>query len=91
MKRYRPLKGIDWVVVLLWTVIMCFILYFLTGCAKTQKIAEYDVLWSDGKCIFHAKGMTIEQAQDLRKHWNFENCDVQVKASDNAGKGVKKQ
>ena len=71
--------------------IILIILYFLTGCAKTQKIAEYDVLWSDGKCIFHAKGMTIEQAQDLRKHWNFENCDVQVEASDNAGKGVKKQ
>ena len=82
MKRYRPLKGIDWVIVLLWTIIMCILLYFFTGCAKSQKVSNYDVLWSDGKCIFHANGMTIEQAQELRKKWNFEDCDVEVQADD---------
>ena len=67
-------------------------LWLAVGCAKAQKLSDYDVLWSDGKCIFHAKGMSIEQAQDLRKEWNFENCDVEVESSDNlAGKGVKEQ
>ena len=84
------MKGIDWVVVVLWVAIMCILLYFLTACAKSQKISSYDVLWSDGKCIFHAEGMTLEQAQDLRKNWNFQNCDVEVDMSD-GNKGVKKQ
>ena len=91
MKRYRKLGAEDWLVIVCGVGIILIILYFLTGCAKTQKIADYDILWSDGTCILHARGMSIEQAQDLQKEWNFENCDVQVETSDNVGKGVKEQ
>jgi len=74
--------------------ILLIILYFFTGCAKSQKLSNYDVVWSNGKCIFHASGMSIEQAQEMRKKWNFEDCDVEVvsdDSSDGKSKGVKKE
>ena len=64
------------------------VMLVMVGCSSTHKISDFDVFWSDGKCIFHAKGMTIEQAQNLQKQWKFDNCDVEVDVSDN--KGVKK-
>jgi hypothetical protein len=92
MKRYRRLGALDWVVIISGVILILVISYFLTGCAKTQKLSDFDVLWSDGKCIFHAKGMTIEQAQNLQKEWKFDNCDVQIETSDStSGKGVKEQ
>jgi outer membrane murein-binding lipoprotein Lpp len=55
----------------------------IAGCAS-QKISDYDVLWSDGKCLFHAKGMSLEQAQNLQKKWDFESCNIEVDVSDKA-------
>ena len=53
----------------------------LAGCAS-QKVTDYDILWSDGKCIFHASVLTLEQAEELRKEWEFKDCDVDADVSD---------
>lgn len=42
-----------------------------------------DILYSDGKgCVFHAKGMSIEQSEEIKKKWSFKDCDVDVIADD---------
>jgi outer membrane murein-binding lipoprotein Lpp len=57
----------------------------LAGCSS-QKVTDYDILWSDGKCIFHASVLTLEQAEELRKEWEFKDCDVDANVSDRKGK-----
>ena len=68
----------EWIIIIAGIVLILVLLYFITGCAKSQQITDLDVLWSDGKCIFHAKGMSIEQAEEIKNDWNFSECDVEV-------------
>jgi len=84
-KQLRGKSSIeDYILAGIAIVLILFIVYWLTGCATSQKIAEYDVLWSDGKCLFHAKGMSIDQAKEMRQQWNFEDCDIKVEGSDDS-------
>ena len=62
------------------------LLLVLCGCAKQQKVSDLDVLWTDGKCLFHSKGMTIEQAEQINKAWKFKDCDVTVDTDDEGKK-----
>jgi hypothetical protein len=59
-------------------------------CKVIIKVSDFDVLWTDGKCLFHSKGMTIEQAEQINKAWGFGECEVTVDTSDD-GKGPPKQ
>jgi hypothetical protein len=53
------------------------------GCSKQNKVSDMDILYSDGKgCVFHAKGMSIEQSEEIKKKWSFKDCDVDVIADD---------
>ena len=58
------------------------LLLVLCGCAKQQKVSDLDVLWTDGECLFHSKGMTIEQAEQIKKAWKFGGCEVTVHTDD---------
>ena len=76
-------KGVeDWKVAVALLLVLLIIVYLLTACAKSQQISDMDILWSDGKCIFHAKGMSIEQAEQLKNEWNFGECEVKVDDSE---------
>ena len=82
MKHYRPLKGIDWVVVLLWTVIMCFILYFLSGCSAVKRAQKVDVIWHDGECLLVAEGVSAAQAKTMVESWQFRECDIKISGTE---------
>ena len=63
----------------------------LAGCASSHKVGEYDILWYDGRCIFHAKGMSVDQAKEMQREWDFEDCDIKIEGFDNSkSRGVKK-
>ena len=68
----------DYILLGICLLVVVMLLYVMAGCATSQKVSDFDILWSDGECIFHAKGMSLEQAQDLQHQWNFENCDVRI-------------
>jgi hypothetical protein len=63
----RKWDVVDFLLIAALVGIVLVVIWFASGCASSQKISDYDVLWSDGKCIFHAKGMSVEQAQNLQK------------------------
>jgi hypothetical protein len=86
----RKWDVVDWILVAALVGIVLVMLWFLAGCANSQKMSDYDVLWSDGKCIFHAKGMSLEQAQNLQKKWDFESCNIKVDVSDKANERKQK-
>ena len=65
---------------------MLLSILILTGCTKQQKVNDIDMLWSDGKCLFHSKGMAIEQAEQINKSWKFKDCDVMINAEDEGKK-----
>ena len=67
------------------------VLLLLCGCAKQQKVSNIDVLWSGKDCLFHSQGMTIEQAENIKKTWNFEDCEVAVSANDDGKEGPPKK
>ena len=75
----------EWLIIGCILAIILIFAYFLTACAKSQQIEDMDILWSsdgDGNCIFHAKGMSIEQAEQIKNHWNFVDCEVKVDDSE---------
>ena len=86
--RY-PKGAEEWIVLVVVIGLLAMILFFLTACAQQQKVANIDVLWSGEKCLFHSQGMTIEQAKNIKKTWNFDNCEVDVTANAD-GKGAPK-
>lgn len=54
-----------------------YLLACLSACS-TFKQSSADLIYAEG-CILYVSGLTVEQADEMRKQWNFgEECEVQV-------------
>ena len=47
-------------------------------------MSNYDVLWSDGECLLHVTNMTLEQAEEIQKEFDFKKCRVDMAIEDEA-------
>jgi hypothetical protein len=57
----------------------------LSGCTA-QKAQNIHFVWSNGRCIMVAEGISIESAKQMSKSWTFEDCKVEMTNNE----GVKK-
>jgi len=64
---------------ILWIIMIAIIIgiFNMGGCAA-KKFSDLDVLWHDGECVFHAKGLSLEQANNMMKDFEFGPCEVKV-------------
>ena len=76
MKRPSVEDVIIWGCVLFTLMVM---LWLMIGCSTKQTSA--DVLWHSGNCVLAVEGLSIEQADDILRTWDFKECEVNTKAT----------
>ncbi len=76
---------VDWMIVFVLVVLLFIMFLVLPACASRQVLKTH-VVWSDGKCLLVLDGVSIEEAKDLSKEWNFTECDVNITNTEGAKK-----
>ena len=92
MKRPRDFE--DWILLCIGVILITIAAIFLSslvGCS-TQKVSKLDLLCvgAEGR-VFHAQGITAEQAAEIKNDWDFDACNVRVKKQQGGGGPPKKQ
>jgi hypothetical protein len=72
------------------TIRFSLILLLLAGCSS-QKVSKLDLLCvgTEGE-VFHAQGISAEQAAEIKNDWDFDACNIRVKKQQGS-KGLPKQ
>ena len=84
---YR-VKWSDWrfedkLLAVIFTVMALLLLWILAGCTNSKKAESLEILWHSDACLLIAQGLSIEEAQNLQRDWDFSECNVEVNESSN--------
>jgi hypothetical protein len=86
----RKWDVVDFLLIAALVGIVLVVIWFATGCTRTQELSDSKIVWSDGKgCIMYAENMTVVQAKEMQKNFKFSDCEVIF--NDEINEGVKKE
>jgi len=74
-----------WIIIVCVIVMVLFMAYVLTGCSTIKKAQKMSVMWSNGGCVFIAEGMSVQEAKEMTRDWDFNKCVVKIHGVDTSG------
>jgi hypothetical protein len=76
------------VAIIVMLIIAFWLAALLGGCA-VKKADKIGLIWAEGAdCLLVADGLNVQEAQEIRKDWEFGDCKIGVNES--SGQGEKK-